>query len=103
MNQSKRSDFFLKFEKYADAILTDVQKVYIAKRKYLKNNKKGILKAYETGYSFGMIAEFATIDLLMQSDLPKAYTFTDKDGNTVSRETKITGTEIKNICEKDEA
>jgi predicted SPOUT superfamily RNA methylase MTH1 len=99
--QDKKSTFLKKFEKYADNALTEAQKIRIGKTKYLQHHKSEIKKAYNYGYSVGMIAEFATIDLLMGSDLPKQYTFTDKEGNEVTRETKITGTEIKNICEEE--
>jgi len=95
-------NFIKKLEKYAETVLNEAQRVRIAKIKYLNAYGSEIKKAYESGYSIKVIADFATIDLLMQSDLPKMYSIVDKEGKTVSRETRFTGSEIKKICEKDE-
>ncbi len=96
-HKSKEIGFLQKLEEYAEATLPDVQKVRIAKIKFLKNNKEEIIQASEAGYGFAMIAEVATMELL-KTNVPKYYPFTAKEGELIQRETKFSATEIKIFC-----
>ena len=90
--------FTKKFEEYADGILNDHQKVTIAKRKFLQENKDEILKAANEHYPYYILAEFATI-ALMETDISKSYIVKDKEDSEVEIQTQFTGVEIKNFCE----
>ncbi len=93
--------FFKKLEKYAEEKLSDAHKINIAKRTYLNHYKKDIMHAVNCGYGYGIIAEFATKDLLETSSLPKHYSFVSKEGETIHRDTKFSVAEIRKLCEDD--
>ena len=83
---------------HGNNILTDQQKVNIAKKKYLIENRDDILLAREVGYSVSIIAEVATLELL-KTDVPKNYMVKNKEGDEVMKETKFYLSEITKLCE----
>ncbi len=91
--------FLKKLDLYAKDKLSEAHMINIIKMKYLTMNKEEIIKAYKYGYGYGIIAQFATKDLLERSNLPHSYSFVSKEGKTINKETKFSSIEIKNICE----
>ena len=83
---------------HADNVLRDNQKVAIAKKKYLIKNRDDILLAREEGYPYPVIADVATMELL-KTDVPKSIMVKNKEGEEITRETKFSPGEIKNLCE----
>ncbi len=82
------------------SILSDRQKVAIAKKNYLINNRSDLLQAIEAGYRFAMIAKVAT-DELLNGDVPRNYPVQKEDGDKIIKETKFTVAEIKLFCNYD--
>lgn len=85
-------------ETHADLILTDKQKVDIAKKKYLIVNKEEILQAVAEGYVGGLIAGVATEELL-KTGVPRTFNITNKEGEEELRETQFWSGDIKKFCE----
>jgi hypothetical protein len=85
-------------EKHSETALPDIQRVRIAKKKYLMANKEEILQAVEEGYNYPIIAEAATIELLKTS-APKEFVVTNKEGEEVTLVTKYGAPEVKEFCE----
>ncbi|MEA3490910.1 MAG: hypothetical protein U9R27_03330 [Campylobacterota bacterium] len=80
--------------------LSDRQKVAIAKKSYLINNRSDLLQAIEVGYRFTMIAKVATSELL-SGDVPKNYPVQKEGGDKILKETRFTVAEIKQFCSQD--
>ena len=89
-------------EKHAETALTDLQRVRIAKNKYLMANREEILQAVAEDYPHPFIAEAATIELL-KTGVPTEFSFTNKDGEEIVQETRFVGSEIRSYCEAIEA
>jgi hypothetical protein len=85
-------------EKHFEAALTDMERVRIAKKRYLMANKEELLQAVAEGYRYLIIAEAATIELL-KTGVPKEFVVTNKEGEEVTLETKYGGQEVKEFCE----
>jgi hypothetical protein len=85
-------------EKHAETAMTELQRVVIVKKKYLMVNKEEILQAVAEGYTYPIIAEAATIELL-KTDAPKEFTVTNKEGEKLTHETKYIGPEVRQFCE----
>ncbi len=93
--------FFVTLAKVTEETFTDIKKVRIVKQLYLLNKKEDILQAKEVGYTYNVIAEVATSELL-ELNIPKSYIIKDKEGKEITRETKFNTNEIKNFCEPSE-
>ncbi len=93
-----KTTFLETMTEHANSFLTDHQKMNIAKKKYLINNRDDILLVREVGYSFSIIAEVATLELL-KTDVPKSFMAKNKEGEEEERETKFGIGEIKRFCE----
>lgn len=61
-------------------------------------NEEAIKHAAETGYTYTMIANAATAELL-EAGLPKVFTIKTKQGEEKTKETKFSVKEIKSIVE----
>lgn len=94
--------FFEKLNELAKESFDDLKRIKIAKKRYLDNKKDDILQAAKDGYTYPMIAQATTAELL-ETDVPKSFTRTTKEGKEIVVETKITFAEIKEICEPGEA
>lgn len=90
--------FLNALERHAETVLTDRQRVVIAKRKYLMTSKEEVLQAVAEGYAYAIIATTATEELL-KSGVPASFSFTNKEGEEITRETKYVPGEIKKFCE----
>jgi hypothetical protein len=87
--------------KHAETVLPELQRVAIAKKKYLLENSDDILQAVKEGYGYGIIAKAATIDLLKKG-VPAEVSFI-KEGEEITRETQYFGKDIKELCEANQA
>jgi len=83
---------------YIEESLSDTQKVNIAKKSYLLQNKEEIILAIRKGYHPKDIAEYATFELL-KLNLPKTFLYQNKEGESIEGITKITAMDVKRICE----
>ncbi len=90
--------FIENLSEYSNPLLTEVEKVNIAKKSYLYLNKEDILKAVMMGYPYKYIAEYATVELL-KKDIPKTFTYKNKEGEEVEGVTQITPMNVKDLCE----
>lgn len=93
----KKLTFLDKLSIYAKEVTSEHQQVLIVKKQYLQNHRNEILEAYSIGYSFGLIAEIATRELL-DTNVIKEYKIINKEGNEVIIITKFTVGEIKSFC-----
>ena len=98
---AKIATFSDKMAAYGKESLTEAQQVRIAKNKYLISREADILQAHAEGYTNGLIAKVATMELL-ESGIQKHFTVKNKEGEEVERETIIGTREIKKICEPEE-
>ena len=97
---SQSVTFSDRMAKFAQDKLSESKRVAIAKAKYLLNKEDDIIQAKKEGYTYPMIAEVATIELIA-SGTQKSFTVKNKDGVAVQYETKFKVSDIKNICEKE--
>ena len=88
-------------ELYANEVLTEGQKINVAKKSYLEENREEILNALKKGYSYIVIAQYATMELL-KTDVLHSYIFKNKEGEEVTVETKIAPADIKKLFEQKE-
>lgn len=92
--------FTEKLAEYLKDSLSEGKKVAIAKNKYLIENRDEILKAKKQGYSFDLIAEFATLELML-TDVPETYSWKDKNGDSKEQETKFYPIDISKFFESE--
>ncbi len=97
----KITTFSDRIEEYAKEALTEAQQVKIAKTKYLIEKEADIIQVNAEGYTYALIAEVATMELL-ESGVPKFFIVKNKEGKEVEHEVKIRALDIKNICEPEE-
>ena len=95
---TKTTSFLGKLEEYSNIVLTEYQRVSIAKKKYLIDNQNDILRAQKEGYTYKIIAEVATQELL-KTNIVKSTVITTKDGEEKEKETLITPAEVKAFLE----
>ena len=81
--------------------LSDRQRVSREKKIYIIQHGEDIKQAKAVGYSYALIAEVATAELL-EKDLPGSFTLKTKDGEEKIIETKFKIPEIKKFCESEE-
>jgi hypothetical protein len=62
-------------------------------------NKEDIVKAVQMGYSYPMIAEFIT-EQLLKTDIPKVVTVKNKEGEEVEVETRMKPALVKEFYEE---
>ena len=93
--------FMSGLEAYANEVLTDGQKVNVAKKSYLEENREEILNALKRGYAYGVIAKYATMELL-KTDILHSCTVKNKEGEEVTVETRIAPADIKKLVEQKE-
>ena len=98
---TKIKTFSERMTDYTAGTLDDKNKVRIAKNVYLLDNKDAILRAKAEGYNYRQIAEVATIALL-ETNVPRKVTFTNREGEELERETELRAGEIKNFCEPEQ-
>ena len=97
---TKTLTFLENLAKHVKKTESKARQVAIAKKLYFVNHRDEIIQAWEVGYTFSMIAEVATAELL-GTGIFKSYTVKNKDGEETTRETKIYTTEIKKFCESE--
>jgi hypothetical protein len=93
-------NFLTSFINYTSPELTDAQKVQIARKTYLLENKSDIIKAVDMGYNYNMLAKFITEELL-KTDIPKVFVIKNKEGEEIERETKMPAALIRDLYEKE--
>jgi hypothetical protein len=93
-------NFLTSFINYTSSELTDAQKVHIARRTYLVENKSDIIKAVDMGYNYHMLAKFIT-EQLLKTDIPKVFVRKNKEGEEIEVETKMAPSLIKEFYEKE--
>ena len=86
-------------ESYAEEILMEGQKVNIAKKSYLEKHKEEIINAVKIGYGYGVIAQYATSELL-KTDIPSSFTYKNKEGEEITAEPIIYPADIINLYEE---
>ncbi len=95
--REESGSFLDRFEKYIDSSLNISHRVNVAKRKYLMDNQDDIMKAVYLGYGLVSISEFSTKELL-KTGVPKNYSYMSKDNKSIEKETKISVSEIEQLC-----
>lgn len=90
--------FSEKIEALAKEELNDIMRVKIAKNTYLMRKKDELTEAREQGYPYALIAQVATEGLL-EMGIPKTFIGKNKEGEEVTREVKISPSEIKKFIE----
>jgi len=90
--------FLIDLEKYSKNKLKEYEIVRITKRKYLYENRTEIKKAIEYGYSYMIIAQFAT-EALLKYDIPKNYKIIKKDKRVIEKKSIFSASEIKKFLE----
>lgn len=93
--------FFNKLAEVSKREVTDRQRVSRAKKIYLIQHGENMKQAKSVGYSYALIAQAATADLI-ESGLPESFTLKTKDGEEKIVETKFKIPEIKKFCESEE-
>jgi len=97
---TKNNQFLNNLEKYAEDLLQEHEIVKIAKLKYLYDHKDAIHKAKLYGYSYKIIANFTTKELL-QSNIPRKHQIITRDQEVIEKETMFSASEIKKFLEED--
>jgi len=93
-------DFLTEFIEKVSSELSDFQKVVIARKTYLLENKDDIIKAVEMGYHYPMIANFIT-EQLLKTDIPKVYTIKNEEGEEVEVKTIMPVAHVREFYEKE--
>lgn len=98
---TKTLSFSDKLKKASASVYKDIRFILIAKNEYLMKNRDNILNAYKVGHTFPVIAEVATKELLA-TDVPKTYSWVNKENEKKEGTTKFTAGEIKKFCEENQ-
>lgn len=96
---AKKLTFEERLQNISKKSYKDAKLVSIAKNEYLLLNKDKILMAHAIGYTFPVIAEAATEELL-HADIPTSFLWLTTKNEKKYSETKFRAGEIKKFCEE---